>query len=87
MRKLATAVMIALPIALFSCACYLVLSSPPEPPFDWRLHMSEAQHAAAVAPINHLYTRAAYTVTWAIQLGYLAWMGLRWQSQKRKSPR
>ena len=87
MRKLVTGLMIAVPIAVFCSACYLVFSAPPEPPFDWRLHMTEAQHAAAVAPINHLYTRAAYTVTWAIQLGYLAWLGVRWRSLKLKSPR
>jgi len=85
MRSLNTALMITVPIALFACACYMIFSAPPEPSFDWRLHMTEAQHAAAVASINHLYTRAAYTVTWAIQISYLAWMGLRWQSQKRKS--
>ncbi|MGO8757261.1 MAG: hypothetical protein ACLQG3_03975 [Terracidiphilus sp.] len=82
MRKLATALLIAVPVALFACAAYLVLSAPPEPAFDWRLHMSETEHSAVVASINHLYTRAAYTVTWAIQLGYLGWLGLRRQSQK-----
>ena len=53
---------------------YLVFTAPPEPPFDWRLHMSPADHDAIVATLNHLYTRAAYTVTWAIQLGYAAWL-------------
>ena len=84
MKKLGIALIVAVPGALFCWACYLVFSGPPEPPFDWRLHMSQAQHDAVVAPLNHLYTRAAYTVTWAIQLGYLAWLGLRWQSQKRR---
>jgi hypothetical protein len=84
MKKFGPALIIAVPIALFCWAGYLVLSAPPEPPFDWRLHMTEAQHAAAVAPINHLYTRAAYTVTWAIQLGYTAWLCLRWWSQKQR---
>ncbi|MGD0156373.1 MAG: hypothetical protein ABSB50_09760 [Terracidiphilus sp.] len=84
MKKLFAALVVAVPVALFVWACYLVFSAPPEPPFDWRLHMSDAQHAAAIAPINHLYTRAAYTVTWAIQLGYAAWLCLRWQSQKQE---
>ncbi len=84
---LIVALPVALPVALFFWACYLVFSAPPEPPFDWRLHMTLAQHDAMVAPINHLYTRAAYTVTWAIQLGYAAWLCVRWQSQKRKSVR
>ncbi len=87
MKKLATALIVAVPAALFFWACYLVFSAPPEPPFDWRLHMSDAQHTAAVAPINHLYTRAAYTIAWAIQLGYLAWLGLKWRSLKRRSVR
>ncbi len=65
----------------------LVFTAPPEPPFDWRLHMSAAQHDAIVATLNHLYTRAAYTVTWAIQLGYAAWLCVKWQSQEQKSTR
>lgn len=27
---------------------------------------------------------AAYCCTWAIQLGYLLWMVVKWQSQKSK---
>jgi hypothetical protein len=41
----------------------------------------------AVAPIDHAYRVAAYAVTWAIQLGYLAWLGLKWQSQERDGER
>lgn len=84
MKKLTAALIVAVPLALFCRACYFVFSAPPEPPFDWRLHMTQAQHDLAVAPINHAYTRAAYTVTWAIQLAYVAWLYIRWQSQKRK---
>ena len=87
MKKLANALIVAFPVALFCWACYLVFFAPPEPSFDWRLHMDETQHAAAVAPINHLYTRAAYIVTWAIQLGYVAWLILKSQSLKGKSSR
>jgi hypothetical protein len=81
MKKLGTGLIVAVPVALFCWACYLVFSAPPEPPFDWRLHMSAAEHDAIVATLNHLYTRAAYTVTWAIQLGYAAWLFVKWQSQ------
>jgi hypothetical protein len=84
MKKFAAALIAAVPVALFCLACYLVFSAPPEPPFDWRLHMTAAQHDAVIALLNHLYTRAAYTVTWAIQLAYVAWLYIRWQSQKRK---
>ncbi len=87
MKRLGIGLMIAVPAALFCWACYLVFSAPPEPPVDWRLQMSQAQHDAVVALLNHLYTRAAYTITWAIQLGYLAWMGLRWRSLKQRSER
>jgi hypothetical protein len=35
------------------------------------------------AILDHQFTVAAYVVVWAIQLGYLAWLGLRWRSQQR----
>ncbi|HEY1803367.1 MAG TPA: hypothetical protein VGG45_02700 [Terracidiphilus sp.] len=84
MRKLGTALIVAAAAALFGWACFLVFTAPAEPPFDWRLRMSQADHDAIVATLNHLYTRAAYTVTWAIQVGYAAWICVRWQSQKQK---
>jgi threonine/homoserine/homoserine lactone efflux protein len=37
--------------------------------------------------LDHEFTVAAYTVTWAIQLSYLAWLGLKWRAQKRESER
>lgn len=39
------------------------------------------------AILDHQFTVAAYVVTWAIQLGYLAWLGLKWRAQKRETPR
>jgi hypothetical protein len=50
-------------------------------------HMSVADHNALVALIDHRYTVAAYVITWAIQLGYLAWLGLRWQAKKLDTTR
>jgi hypothetical protein len=35
------------------------------------------------AIVDHQFRIAAYIVTWTIQLGYLAWLGLRWRAQKR----
>jgi hypothetical protein len=35
------------------------------------------------AILDHQFVVAAYCVTWAIQLGYLAWLGLKWRAQKR----
>lgn len=83
MKKLGTALIVAVPIVLFARVFWLVFAAPQEPPFDWRLHMSQADHDAIVATLNHLYTRAAYTITWAIQLGYAAWLIVKWQSQKQ----
>ncbi len=40
-----------------------------------------------VAILDHQFRVAAYVVTWIIQLGYLTWLGIRWQSQKRQSQR
>lgn len=37
--------------------------------------------------IDHHFTVAAYTATWIIQLGYLAWLGYRWRAEKRNERR
>ena len=39
------------------------------------------------AILDHEFLVAAYTVTWVIQLGYLAWLGLKWRTQKREAAR
>ena len=36
------------------------------------------------AILDHQFLVAAYVITWVIQLGYLAWLGLKWRAQKRK---
>ena len=36
------------------------------------------------ALLDHQFTVAAYVVTWVIQLGYVAWLGLKWRAQKRE---
>jgi hypothetical protein len=35
------------------------------------------------ALLDHQFLIAAYIVTWVLQLGYLAWLGLKWRAQKR----
>jgi len=40
-----------------------------------------------VAQIDHQYTVAAYAITWVIQLGYLAWLGVKWRAQQRAAAR
>jgi hypothetical protein len=37
------------------------------------------------AVLDHQFTVAAYAITWAVQLGYLAFLGLKWRAQKRNS--
>ena len=39
------------------------------------------------AILDHQFTVAAYTITWTIQLGYLALLGLKWRAQKREAAR
>jgi hypothetical protein len=31
----------------------------------------------------HRHLILAYAVTWAIQLGYVAWLGIKWRAQKK----
>jgi threonine/homoserine/homoserine lactone efflux protein len=35
--------------------------------------------------VDHQFVTAAYVVTWTVQLGYLAWLGLKWRSEKRNA--
>jgi threonine/homoserine/homoserine lactone efflux protein len=35
------------------------------------------------AILDHQFVAAAYTITWLVQLGYLAWLGFKWRAQKR----
>jgi hypothetical protein len=39
------------------------------------------------AILDHRFMVAAYVATWAIQLGYLAWVGLKWRAQRREADR
>ena len=61
---------------LFIRVGYLVLSGPPDPAFN------APNHDAVVAHLNHLFRQAAYSITWAIQIGYVAWLGLKWRGEK-----
>jgi hypothetical protein len=62
-------------LALFLRAAYLVLTAPPDPAFG------AANHDAVIARLDHLFRQAAYSITWAIQLGYLAWVGRKWSNE------
>ncbi len=39
------------------------------------------------AVLDHEFVVAAYTITWVIQLSYLAWLGLKWRAEKRNAER
>lgn len=39
------------------------------------------------AQLDHQFLIAAYIVTWTIQLGYLAYLALKWKAQKRAAAR
>ena len=85
MKKTAARIATVVPIGLLAWAVFTLLTAPPEPPGDWRLHMTQGQHDLMIAPIDHAYRVAAYIVTWTIQLGYLAYMGLKWTAHKREA--
>ena len=84
MKKTLLQIAAVIPIGLLVWAAYLIFSAPAEPAFDWRLHMTAAGHDAIVSRLNHAFTVAAYATTWGIQLGYVVWLGLKWQAQKQK---
>jgi len=84
MKKLAIGFIFAVPLALVVWTFHLILSAPPA---DWNQNLTQAQLDAAAALRDHLYMHAAYTVTWAIQLGYLAWVGVKWRTQKQEAQR
>jgi hypothetical protein len=73
MKRLLFGLLAAVALGLFGWAAYLVLSAPPAPAF------SAANHDAVIARLDHTFRVAAYVVTWAIQLGYVAWLGQKWQ--------
>jgi threonine/homoserine/homoserine lactone efflux protein len=37
--------------------------------------------------LDHQFVAAAYTLTWILQLGYLAWLGWKWRQQRRDAER
>lgn len=76
MKKLIFGLIAVISAGLFAWVFYLVLSSPPQPPFG------AANRSEVIAQLDHSFRVAAYAVTWAIQLGYVAWLGLKSQAQK-----
>jgi hypothetical protein len=69
------------PVALFLVAAYSIFFAPHEPAFN------APDKAAVVAQLNHSFTVASYSITWAIQLGYLAWLAIKSLGQKQEAER
>jgi hypothetical protein len=80
MKKLALGLIIAAPLVLLAWTAHLIFSAPPS---DWNQNLTPAQLDAQAAMRDHLYRQAAYTVTWAIQLGYVAWLSMKCLAPKR----
>jgi hypothetical protein len=47
--------------------------------------MFQAPDQAAI--LDHQFRVAAYVVTWAIQIGYVLWLAMKWRAQKREAER
>lgn len=74
MKKLFFSLLALISACLFVRVAYLVLASPPEP------SLTAPNHDVIVAQLNHMFRQAAYSITWAIQLGYVAWLGFKLRS-------
>ncbi len=75
MKKIFFRLLAIVSVVLLARAAYLVLTAPPDPTY------ASANHDAVIAQLGHLFRQAAYSITWAIQLGYLAWVGLKWSKK------
>jgi len=75
-KKTIFAVLALISAGLFVRVAYLVLAGPPDPA------LNTPNHDAIVAHLNHMFRQAAYAITWAIQLGYLSWLGLKWRTEE-----
>jgi hypothetical protein len=72
MKKLAFG-LFAVPIALLGWVYYRAFCLSPE--------------TDPASILNYRYTGAAYAITWAIQLGYLAWLAFKERAQNRNAAR
>jgi hypothetical protein len=76
MKKILFQLVGVVALALFVRAAYLVLAAPPDPAFG------TANHDVVIARLDHVFRQAAYSIAWAIQLGYLAWVGRKWSNER-----
>lgn len=71
MKTLAPILIFAIPILLFVRVAYLILFVS----------------SPDAAFLDHVYRQAAYTIVWAIQLSYVAWLSVKWMAQNRAAQR
>ena len=83
MKRFLSILLVLASAGLAAGAVYLMAFAPAEPPRDWPAHMTMQQHAILIGPIDHSYRVAAYLITWAIQLGYVGWLAMKWRPAKR----
>ena len=81
MKKLTTALLVLVPVGLLVWAIVLMVSAPASPPFEVRLKNPDLFEALK-AIVDQAYLKAAYVIVWAIQIGYLAWLALKWRAQR-----
>jgi hypothetical protein len=73
MKKLAFGLIAAVTLALLGCVYYRAFCLSPD--------------TDQASILNYRFTGAAYAITWAIQLGYLAWLAIKERSQNRNAAR
>jgi hypothetical protein len=73
MKKLAFGLLTAVPVALLAWVYYRAFCLSPD--------------TDPATILNYRFTGAAYAITWAIQLGYLAWLAIKERAQNRNAAR
>ncbi|MGD0901615.1 MAG: hypothetical protein ABR924_01610 [Terracidiphilus sp.] len=73
MKKLAFGLLAAVPVALLAWVYYRAFCLSPD--------------TDPATILNYRFTGAAYAITWAIQLGYLAWLAIKERAQNRNAAR
>jgi hypothetical protein len=73
MKKLAIGLLAAVPVALLGWVYYRAFCLYPD--------------TDPATILNYRFTGAAYAITWAIQLGYLAWLAVKERAQNRNAAR
>jgi hypothetical protein len=53
--------------------------------YYWAFYLAPGTDEKAV--LDHEFVVAAYAITWAVQLGYVTWLAVKWNAQKRNAAR